>query len=149
MGIGSFVRAMWHPDHLLSVGVQSGYAMLAHRGLFGSDSVSFSTGPSTSTLSAIPLQAVISMQKNGFECAIGLGPYIVNSTISGGQPAVGTRWELGVTLVAAYTATLGSTWRVGPELRVLLFSNRNMISVMPALTVQFAPWSYEVKPCEP
>jgi hypothetical protein len=132
VGYGISVRGMWHPGRLLSVGLLTGYFVLAQ------DEIS-SLRPSgdliyRARLSAVPMQIALSMQDDGVEIGLGIGPYLMMSTIEGGNsaPVHGSRLELGVTFFGSYLFSLNDNLCIGPELRVVYFRYRGIFSVMPS-----------------
>jgi len=137
LGYGVSVRGMWHPGQLLSVGVLSGYFMIAR------DEIEI-PGASAhlhyrAELSAIPLQLALSMQSSRVEVGIGVGPYLMLTSVSGGNnPASrGNRLEIGMTFFGSYLFSLGGRFRIGPELRILYFRYRGIVSIMPSCSVRF------------
>jgi hypothetical protein len=132
MGFGFFVRAMWHPARLLSVGLMTGYCQIAK------DEFKDSVGTTASaSLSAIPLQLAVSMQGENFELGLGMGPYLMITNIDFYSSAQASRYELGITSFAAYTFSLGDNIKIGPELRVLYLSYRKIVSIFPSLFIRF------------
>lgn len=143
IGYGMNVRALWRPGHLLALGVMSGYLFIAEDefhvpSVHGDDT----DNRAAARLNAIPLQVVVAMQKHGVEIGLGMGPYLLLSTIEYGRAARSRRLELGLTLYGAYTFSVGNSIRIGPELRVLYLDYRRILSVMPSLTARYDIWSY-------
>jgi hypothetical protein len=142
-GYGMFVRGMWHPGKMLAVGVMTGYSFVV------GDEFVVDTGYSnpgeekaSANLTAIPLQLVVSMQYDGLELGVGMGPYMMLTTIDYGLTAESERIELGLTFIGLYRFPIGDNFSLGPELRVLYLSYRGIISVMPSLTLQLDLWRY-------
>jgi hypothetical protein len=142
LGYGLSLRGMWHPARLLAVGFLTGYCVIAH------DEIAAGGEPGATqydaTLSAVPLQLALSMQKAGFEFGMGIGPYLMMSSIGGGEgdQVEGERLELGMTFFGSYTFSLGDMVRLGPELRVVSLRYRGIVSVMPSLSVRIDPVRY-------
>jgi hypothetical protein len=132
VGYGVSVRCMWHPGRLLSVGLLTGYFVIAQ------DEISIDRPPThlnyTARLAAVPLQIALTMQKSDIEIGMGIGPYLMLSRIEGGNsaPAHGSRLELGMTFFGFYGFSLSDDIKIGPELRVLSFRYRGIFSVMPS-----------------
>ena len=82
------------------------------------------------------------MQYEGLELGVGMGPYIMKSTIEHDIKAEARRIELGITFIGLYRFPLGENFSLGPELRVLYLSYRGIISVMPSITLQLDLWRY-------
>lgn len=142
IGYGVSIRAVWHPARLLAVGLLTGYFALA------SDDITPRDGSAAvryeAALSAVPIQFSISMQKAGFEFGLGIGPYLMLTSIEAteGGSAGGERLEIGTTIFASYTFHLGRTMRLGPELRVVSLRYRGIVSVMPSLSFRIDPARY-------
>jgi len=148
VGYGMYVRGMWHPGRLLSVGLMTGYLVIAKdeiavdRSLAGqltADGQNYNA-----RLAAIPLQVAISMQKHDFEIGMGIGPYLMLSTIEGGSSASahGNRLELGMTFFSSYFFSLNDNIKIGPDLRVLYFRYRGILSLMPSCSVHIVALRY-------
>jgi hypothetical protein len=145
IGGGGFVRALWHPGRLLSIGLMSGYMLI------NEDEIP-AVGPGAgilqnnyhARLTAIPLQVAISMQKHNLDIGIGMGPYLMLTNIEGGNsaPASGQRLELGLTFFGSYFFSAGSNVRIGPELRVLYLRYRGILSWMPSCSVRIDALRY-------
>jgi len=142
-GYGMFIRGMWHPGRMLAVGIMTGYSFVASDE-FIVDTIYSNPGEekASANLAAIPLQLVVSMQYEGFELGVGMGPYIMKSTIEHDTKAEAQRIELGLTFIGLYRFPLGENFSLGPELRVLYLSYRGIISVMPSVTLQIDLWRY-------
>ena len=143
LGYGMFIRGMWHPGRMLAVGFMTGYSFVASDE-FIVDTIYSNPGEekASANLAAIPLQLVVSMQYEGFELGVGMGPYIMKSTIEHDTKAEAQRIELGLTFIGLYRFPLGENFSLGPELRVLYLSYRGIISVMPSITLQLDLWRY-------
>jgi hypothetical protein len=143
MGYGMSVRAMWHPGRLLAFGVMSGYLLIV-KDEFQVNSVLDDDldNQVTAKLNAIPLQIVVSMQKRGLEFGLGMGPYILLSTIEYGKPAHSHRFELGLTLLGVYNFSIDKNISIGSELRIFYLSYRGILSVMPSVSMRYEIWSY-------
>lgn len=142
LGIGVSVRAMWHPGRLLSVGFLTGVFRMAEDEITaGGEALPLTYA---ARLTAIPVQLLLSMGKGGFACGLGIGPYIMVSTIEGGNspPVRGHRLELGMTFFGSYLFPVTGTLMAGPELRVVSLRYRGIIAVMPSVSVQFTPLRY-------
>ena len=142
-GYGFFARVMWHPGRMLAVGIMSGYTFIVEDE-FTLDSLysNQSSDEASANLAGIPLQVAISMQSNGLEVGVGMGPYLMLSTINYSTTAKAERMELGITFFALYRFRIGQSISVGPEFRALYLSYRGILSVMPSITLQFDIWRY-------
>ncbi len=143
LGYGVFIRGMWHPGRMLAVGLMSGYSFVVSDE-FEVDTVYSNQGKekASANLTAIPLQLVISMQYEGLELGVGMGPYLMLTTIDYGSTAESQRIELGLTFIGLYRFSFADNFSLGPELRVLYLSYRGIISVMPSIALQLDFWRY-------
>jgi hypothetical protein len=143
LGYGVFIRGMWHPGRMLAIGVMSGYSFVVGDE-FAVDT--FYSNPNkenaSANLAAIPLQLVVSMQYKGLEIGVGMGPYLMLTTIDYGSIAEASRIELGLTFIGLYRFSFSDNFSLGPELRVVYLSYRGIISVMPSITLQLDLWRY-------
>ena len=136
-GFGFYLRGMWHPARLLSVGFMTGYSQIAKDEFLVNNGVMASA-----ILSAIPLQLAVSMQSRKFELGLGMGPYLMISTINYGKTAQGKRLELGLTFFGSYLFPLNDSILFGPELRVLYLSYRGILSFNPSFFIRFEIFRY-------
>jgi hypothetical protein len=142
-GYGVFIRGMWHPGRMLAVGLMTGYSFVVGDEFTVDSIYSTQSGDKASAnLAAVPLQLAISMQYKGLEIGVGMGPYLMLTTIDYGSTAKAQRMELGITFIGLYRFSLGESFSLGPELRVLYLSYRGIISIMPSVTLQLELWRY-------
>jgi len=142
-GYGIFVRGMWHPGKMLAFGVMTGYSFVVDDEFTIDNVYSNSYAEKASAnLAAIPLQLVVSMQYEGLELGVGMGPYLMLTTIDYGSTAEAQRIELGLTFIGLYRFPFCDNFYLEPELRVLYLSYRGIISVMPSITLQLDLWRY-------
>lgn len=129
-----FVRGMWHPGRLLSMGFITGYMLLAE------DEIP----PYHARLTGVPLQFVISMQKHDLEVGLGMGPYLMLTDIKGGgsAPAYGSRLELGLTILGSYSFSLTDCIKIAPEMRVVYLRYRGILSLMPSCSLRIDALRY-------
>jgi hypothetical protein len=131
LGGAIFLRGMWHPGRLLSVGFITGYMLVDQ------DEIPAGNFSYNARLDAIPLQFALSMQKHDFEVGLGIGPYMLLTSIEGGNsaPSHGSRLELGLTFFGSYFFSLNDYFKIGPEMRVLYLRYRGILSLMPSFSV--------------
>ncbi|MCJ7553454.1 MAG: hypothetical protein MUO34_06170, partial [Ignavibacteriaceae bacterium] len=96
----------------------------------------------SASLSAIPLQVGVSMQSSEIEIGLGMGPYLMLSSIYYGRLSEGRRIELGITFFGSYRFALNEDIYIGPELRLLYLSYRGIISIMPSLSIRLETLRY-------
>ena len=142
LGYGSIARAMWHPGKMVAFGIMSGYIFLAEDEFEVNSIYKDNTEYARARLDAVPLQIVVSMQKGGVEVGLGMGPYILYTTIDYGSISKGRRFELGLTLYGVYNFRIDENIYLGPELRLLYLSYRGIISFMPSISLRCQLWSY-------
>jgi len=110
-GPAGTIRVMWRPDHLLSVGLESGWSKF----------YSYETGGSPSgkvSVSQVPLYIVWSMRfLDGVEVFGGYGYSRINTSLDyQGTVNVGT-WSMGWVAAASYTRPLTKTLGLAGELK--------------------------------
>jgi hypothetical protein len=141
LGYGTTVRAMWFPARMLSIGIMSGYLFISE------DKISTVKGSNLTTeasakLTAIPLQVIVSMQNYNIEFGLGMGPYLMMTEINYGTRATGKRLELGLMGYGSYVFKIWDRFCIGPEVRVLYFSYRGILSIMPSISIHFDAFRY-------
>jgi len=142
-GYGMNIRVMWHPGRLIAFGLMSGYLLISEDEIKTEYNLTNTQSyKARARLNAIPLQVVVSMQKNDLEVGLGMGPYLLLSTIELGKTAKGRRFELGLTFFGSYIFPINEKVLIGPELRVLYLSYRGVFSVLPSFTLRINTWSY-------
>jgi hypothetical protein len=143
LGYGMFIRGMWHPGRMLAVGLMTGYLFVSDDE-FIVENVNLNSylEKASASLTAVPLQLVVSMQYDGLELGVGMGPYMMLTTIDYSLTAESDRIELGLTFIGLYRFPIGDNFSLGPELRVLYLSYRGIISIMPSLSLQLDLWRY-------
>jgi hypothetical protein len=129
-GGGLFVRGMWHPGRLLSVGILTGYIFIASDILKDANNTS-------AQLTAIPVQIDLSMQKHELEVGVGLGSYLLISRIDNGMVASSVRSELAMTVFGSYFFTMSENIFIGPVLKVNYLPYRGVVSIIPSINLCF------------
>ena len=135
IGYGINIRGVWHPARRLAVGLMTGCNFLAK------DTIPGETGASAQIVS-VPIQGVMTMDFHHFEVGIGIGPYMMWSTINLGNRVDRTRFELGITFMASYYLPLNSNLYIGPELRISYMDFRGILSFMPSVNLHYTPLKY-------
>jgi len=137
LGYGFFVRGLWHPGRLLAVGLMSGYLSIARDEIPVDGALSAEFPQPTAELTAIPLQIAISMQSKSLEVGMGVGPYLMMTSVDDGDGVLAhaKRAEFGITLFGFYQFPLTDRMTIGPELRVLYMGYRGILSLMPSLSI--------------
>lgn len=143
LGFGIFLRGMWHPGRKLAIGLMTGYTVFAEDEFNVNGVLTHESSYNASArLAAIPIQAVISMRGGAIEVGIGMGPYLMLTTINYGTTTHGYRLELGLTFFGSYLYPISNHIHIGAELRTLYLSYRGIISMMPSITLRLEALSY-------
>ncbi len=109
-GLAATARVMWCPDHLIRLGLESGWTNF-YSYKFGSQN------EGEESVSAVPLIAVWSMNILHVDLFAGGGYYHLNSNLNyKGTVSVNT-WSLGWLAAASYTHKLSDNWGVAGEIK--------------------------------
>lgn len=120
--IPATVRLMWHPDHRLRIGLESGWVpMYGYRITVGGERARVG-------VSAVPMLVVFSMPLawlSGTERSLarrlsvvgGTGAYVVRSSLAYGGAVDATRLSIGWMVAGAYTQPISRRFRVATELK--------------------------------
>jgi hypothetical protein len=126
-GPSGTVRLMWHPDHLIRLGVETGWTMLY--------SYSLQQAPAGELyLSAVPLLWVMSMEVLGVNLFAGSGYYLLNSNLEYEGTTNVQTLSLGWMLAASYVRPISENLGVAGELKWINASEHEEASL--ALQVQ-------------
>lgn len=121
-GVPAMLRVMWHPDHRLRVGLETGWVpMYSYRGTVAGE-------PARVNVEAIPILLVFSMplawlsgtKRNiaqRLSITAGTGAYLVESRLRYAGRVTETQTSLGWMLAGSYTQPLGRQFRVATELK--------------------------------
>ena|ERR1041385_1337250 len=140
LGYSTTARIMWHPDHLLAVGLYTGYEEIVSEDYQIADSVTF--GKVTGALHRIPMMLDESMQQDGFELGVALGGYLLQTELRDEQTSHASHFELGAVGHGSYHWHLGDKILIGAELAVSLLSFRGILAFAPNVAIQYNPYSY-------
>ena len=117
-GFSGTVRIMWEPEHLLSIGLESGYLQI-----YKLDNLQVE-GPRqthgiTSILNAVPIIAVFSMKIiDNFKLSVGSGMYILYSHVEAlDNPVTTSQLSTGSYFAATYFHKLSGIFSLGGELK--------------------------------
>lgn len=109
-GLAGTVRLMWEPDHLLRLGIETGWTAMY------SYDIQDATGGKMS-LGAVPLLLVWSMQFQRFHIFVGTGYYQLQSNLEYGTSTNVTTWSMGWMAAAAYEYPLSRDFGLAGELK--------------------------------
>jgi hypothetical protein len=122
-GFSGTIRLMWEPEHLLSIGIESGYLQLYD---FNSQ-ISLEDGTTfniSSELTAVPILSVFSMEifKN-FNLSVGSGMFLLTSKVDAlGNPVNSNQVSTGVLGSVSYYYPLSRTISLGGEVKYYLIN---------------------------
>ncbi|MGB5849752.1 MAG: hypothetical protein WBH40_14765, partial [Ignavibacteriaceae bacterium] len=117
------IRLMWEPEHLLSIGIESGYLHLydisTQRSLENGKTFNVS-----SELTAVPIITVFSMELiENFRLSIGSGLFILTSKVDAlGNPVNSTQVSTGSLASGSYFYPLSHTISLGGEIKYYLIN---------------------------
>jgi len=123
-GMPAMLRVMWHPDHRLRIGLETGWVpMYSYRGVAAGESARVN-------VEAIPILLVFSMPLawlSGTERSLarrlsisgGTGAYLVQSRLRYAGTVAESQTSLGWMVAGAYTQPIGRYVRVAAELKWL------------------------------
>jgi hypothetical protein len=146
-GFGGIFRAMWRPEHLLSVGLEIGYLHVADVLTTPPPGPLPGGGPFISgsiTLSATPIFLVFAMQKYGIDIGAGIGLYSlsVSGNQASGIPVESDGNEIGYMFLVGYTLPITRRLGVGAEVQLLEFTDRPIGLLVPQIRVRWILLEY-------
>jgi hypothetical protein len=117
-GIASSIRVMWQPEHLLSIGLESGYNSLYYYEKSNIES-DFGQTDAKSSLSSIPLLFVVSMQITpSIAVSSGFGPSFLKTSFDAfGSHTESTQISTSYYVSTRYYYPLNEKLSFGGELR--------------------------------
>jgi hypothetical protein len=130
-------RLLWRPNHLLAIGLQSGYVT------FSTEDLQAQSIPGANqlrvSLTAIPIQLAISMNPGSFDLGVGLGGYLLQSIwrIDDDQRVNSSAMEFGVNSWIGYEFEVFDRLQVGPELSLHVMSNRGIASLAIGVRIRY------------
>lgn len=134
-GVAGTVRLMWAPDHLLRLGIETGWTTMY------SYDIKDATGGKL-TLGAVPLLLVWSMQFDRFHVFAGTGYYQLTSHLDYGTSTNVTTWSLGFMLAGAYEYKLSDNFGLVGELKWMNATEHEdaVLSAQVMLSWRFLRW---------
>lgn len=139
-GIDGIARILWHPDHLLSVGLLSGFIEFLSDDFVLTDSLT--SGRVRGVLTAVPVMFDVTMQNANIEVGAGLGGYVVSTMLDDRTVSRSSRFELGVLAHLSYHLPIGLGLSVGPQLIFNLLSYRGIVSFAPQVEIKYTILTY-------
>ena len=122
-GFSGTIRIMWEPEHLLSIGIESGYLQLydISTQLTIQDTITFN---GSSELTAVPIITVFSMELfEKFKISVGSGIFLLTSKVDAlGNPVNSNQVSTGVLGSASYFYPISHTLSLGGEIKYYLIN---------------------------
>lgn len=141
-GYNGNVRLMWHPDHLLGIGIMTGYQVFSLERFTPSIENDLSQ-ETKMQLGSVPIHAVFEMRGDHVRIGAGIGAYLLLSdlmeqdthTYSSAVAYGGSAW-------LGYSFALSDRVRLGPDIVVQIVSDRGIGNLSAMLTLQVDLLSY-------
>lgn len=122
-GFSGTIRLMWEPEHLLSIGIESGYLQLYNINIQRTiqDTITFD---GFSELTAVPIITVFSMELfENFKLSVGSGMFLLTSKVNAlGNPVNSTQVSTGALASGSYYYSLSRTISLGGEIKYYLIN---------------------------
>ena len=117
-GIASSIRVMWQPEHLLCIGLESGYNSLFS---YEESNIDTEFGPTDaqSSVTSIPLLFVVAMQITpAFDISVGVGPSFLKTSFDAfGWHTTSSQVSISYYVATRYYYPLNQDLSLGGELR--------------------------------
>jgi hypothetical protein len=117
-GFGGMFRLMWNPEHLLSLGLETGYQHLYSIERSGL-TTEFGATDFTASMTAVPINIALAMKvTDEIRLRGGSGIYLLsNSGEIFGEPLESSQISIGMQAGASYTTPVGKDISIGAELK--------------------------------
>ncbi len=135
VGYNVNVRLMWHPDHLLSIGLMSGYQVFSHESI---DSLPRFPDGLSMELNSVPFHVVFEVRPMNIRFGAGIGLYLLQSQLT--ENGVTTHSDdiaYGGSAWIGYTFKLAERLRIGPDIVLQVLSDRGVANLSAMLTLQY------------
>ena len=143
-GFGGAFRLVWHPDHLLMVGVETGLFRVSSL-TFPTASVNAQAPDAEASINAVPMLLVFAMKKYGVEISSGLGYYLYYVTTQSrgtGLKGGSSNSEIGYMIGLSYTFELWDRFEIGPDLKWHVITERQVRTFLGQVRVGWRLWKY-------
>jgi hypothetical protein len=122
-GFTGTVRLMWEPEHLLSVGLETGYIRL-YSFQRNDLTTEFGTADVSSSLSSVPIRATFSMRiVESVQLTLGLGGFLLFSRVTTpDNETSATQYSTGGFVAASYMKKIGHRLHLGGEVQYSLIN---------------------------
>jgi hypothetical protein len=137
------LRFMWHPDHLLSMGLMTGYQVFSRE-----DTVLTFAGETEPTdltleLSSVPVHLAFEMRPLHIRVGAGLGVYVLMSQlIENGVVTYSTDYAYGGSAWVGYEFDITESLHIGPDLVLQLISDRSIANLSAMLVLRLDVLEY-------
>ena len=131
------VRLMWHPNHLLSIGLMSGYQVFSRQKFEPGDHPDI-TEPVTFELNSVPIHLAFEVRPLNIRFGAGLGVYLLQSQIRESAGITHSDdFAYGGSAWVGYTFALSERVRLGPDVVVQILSDRGISNFSAMVTFQY------------
>lgn len=135
------LRVMWKPEHLVSVGIETGYIPISQANSKGQIKPGEVDG--NAQLTAIPAIVVFAMEKYNVELAAGIGMYSLQLYGKSSKNVVveNSSLEMGYMFSGAYSIPMGD-FALGLELKYHAFTDRDIYMFVPNIRLCWNMFTY-------
>jgi opacity protein-like surface antigen len=134
-GPAGTLRILWHPDNILSIGLEAGYLRLSQLRVYADDVI---PDQSAIVLYAIPVLGVAEIEVLGLDLSAMIGAYKYTVDLgSRGAKESSSQWETGMGLGLGKSLKLAEAFRVGLDLRYYHIPERDVHALSASLRIQY------------
>jgi hypothetical protein len=136
-------RVMWEPEHLMRIGLESGFIHLYYLETKVYDTMFGSTNAMIN-MSSIPIMAVFTMEiVNNLEIIGGVGGFIIISEVSSfDNYTLSTSWSNAYELGLAYLHPINDKLKIGAEIKSYYISHLQNYDATIQFSVKYSIFSY-------
>lgn len=136
-------RLMWQPEHLLRIGLESGYVPLYLIETKEAQSV-FGETDITISLDALPIMFIFSMEVHSkFEIYGGIGGFILFSEMNSFDNKVSSiSWSNGSEIGASFWFFQKGDWQIGSEMKTYYISKLDDWDLLLQLRIQYELFAF-------
>lgn len=136
-------RLMWHPDHLLAVGLYTGFITFSRENITVTDA-NGARQDLTLDLTGIPAQVVVAMQPGHFEFGVGIGVYFLtaHTSVNNTERFSSSDHAYGVSGWFGYNFNLTEAITLGPEVGLHVLSNIGITSGIVGIRIRMDLLTY-------
>lgn len=131
------VRLMWHPNHLLSAGLMSGYQVFSAQKFDQEDKPDI-TEPIKMELNSVPFHVAFEVRPLNIRFGAGIGLYLLQSQITESNTTThSSDLAYGGSAWIGYTFALTDRLRIGPDAVLQIVSDRGIANLSAMVTFQY------------